>query len=58
MILEHRERAEEVFRLRDELKELRTWRGLCTVLVDKLVETTTRGRSIARRMLKRSKFRL
>jgi hypothetical protein len=36
MILEHRERAEEVFRLRDEIQELRTWRGLCTIFVDKL----------------------
>jgi hypothetical protein len=48
MILEHRERAEEVFRLRDELNEVKTWRGLCTIFVDKLVEAVRRSQRLKR----------
>jgi hypothetical protein len=47
MILEHRKQAEEVFRLRDELSELRTWRGLCTVFVDKLKRRSKKCRKDA-----------
>jgi hypothetical protein len=37
MILESRESNQELSRLRDDLEKLRTWRGLFTVFVEKLV---------------------
>jgi hypothetical protein len=38
MILESRKHQEEASRLKDELSRLRTWRGLYTVFVEKLVD--------------------
>jgi len=44
MILDHRNRAEEVFRLREEIQELKTWRGLSTIFVEKLVDEVKKRR--------------
>jgi hypothetical protein len=37
-ILEYRDQAEEIYRLKNELERLKTWRGLSKVFVEKLID--------------------
>jgi hypothetical protein len=48
MILEHQEHSKEVFKIRDELRTLRAWKGLCTIFVDKVVEEMKQCRRFRR----------